>query len=122
MMGYKYLIVSPLGLKVKPNIFLYKFTVWTQVPVRTPESLRIFSMGNIFVYMVHVVPPRHIVRGIPTLSGNGQSHYFPYGKSHPSCCKQVKEVLSRKLVLYSFLYESSFDVGVVIVKKLNEHI
>ena len=53
-------------------IFRYKFMIRPLVTLRTSESLIIFWLGYITVYLAHTVDPKRLLYCIPALPGTGQ--------------------------------------------------
>ena len=66
-------------------LFKYQFMFWPQVLVCTSESLRIFQIGEIILYMVQIVVLQCTLRCIYMLPVYGQSHSLPYGIACPTC-------------------------------------
>ena len=60
MQEFLYVCIHPCVEKGSNLIFQYQFMARPLIPLRTSESLRIFSMGNITVYLAHAVAPRRL--------------------------------------------------------------
>ena len=99
-------------------IFRYQFMVFPLVPFCTSKSLRIFHMGYITVYMVHVVAPQLLVHCIIILLGNIKIFCLSLMVNIPSLSTPCNICPFRYFgsqlmyVLCLFLYESLFDVEV----------
>ena len=114
---FYYTFYCPCVDKGSNLIFWYKFMVCHKVPFCTSESLIIFWMGYIIMYMFHEIAPQHFVHCILTLQGNDQISRLSLTGNLSSLSTPGNIVPSSYFgahlmyLLSLFLYDSLFYVG-----------